>query len=207
MSTLPFKTLIKIDRTGHPAVYIQLANGLINLIRDGKIIPGTFLPGTRGMAQLIQIHRKTVINAYDELAAQGWVESLPQKGFRVVPDLPVVKPRTYNPKNNFAHPVALTEDLLQLPVLIRPGFVSEPTHGAIIVDDGFPDPALSPHESFLQQYRYMLRSEQYHRISSQIDRGGVPHLKSATSTFLNRTRGLNITDEHLIITRGAQMAI
>ena len=207
ISMLPFKTLIKIDRACHPAVYIQLANGLINLIRDGKIIPGTFLPGTREMARLIQMHRKTVINAYDELAAQGWIESLPQKGFRVVPDLPIVKPRTYNPKSNFTHPRAFTEDLLQLPVLIRPGLVSEPADGAIIVDDGFPDPALSPHESFLQQYRQMLRTEEYHRISSQIDLGGVPHLKSATSTFLNRTRGLNITGEHLIITRGAQMAI
>ncbi|MCF2518358.1 PLP-dependent aminotransferase family protein [Dyadobacter sp. CY351] len=204
---LPFKTLIKFDRTGHPAVYIQLANGLINLIRDGKIIPGTFLPGTREMARLIQLHRKTVINAYDELAAQGWVESLPQKGFRVVPDLPVVKPRTYKPKSNFSKSVDFTEDLLQLPALVRPGWVSEPGNGAITIDDGFPDPALSPHDSFLQQYRQLLRSEQYHQISSQIDQGGVPHLKSATSTFLNRSRGLNITSEHLIITRGAQMAI
>ncbi|MCE7070523.1 PLP-dependent aminotransferase family protein [Dyadobacter sp. CY327] len=207
MSMLPFKTLIKIDRTGHPAVYIQLANGLINLIRDGKIIPGTFLPGTREMARIIQIHRKTVINAYDELATQGWIESLPQKGFRVVPDLPVVKPRTYHPKSNFSQPISLTEDLLQLPVLVRPGWVSEPTDGAIIVDDGFPDPLLSPHESFLQQYRQLLRSKEQYQISLHIDRGGVPHLKSATSTFLNRSRGLNITDEHLIITRGAQMAI
>ena len=204
---LPFQTLIKIDRTSHPAIYIQLANGLINLIRDGKIIPGTFLPGTREMARLMQIHRKTVINAYDELAAQGWVESLPRKGFRVVPNLPVVKPRTYKPQNNFSQPIALTEDLLQLPTLVRPGWVSEPAAGAIIVDDGFPDPALSPHESFLQQYRQLLRSEKHYQISSQIDMGGVPHLKSATSTFLNRTRGLNITSEHLIMTRGAQMAI
>jgi GntR family transcriptional regulator/MocR family aminotransferase len=207
MSMLPFKTLVKIDRTVQPAVYIQLANGLINLIRDGKILPGTLLPGTREMAQLMEIHRKTVINAYDELAAQGWVESIPRKGFQIVPDLPIVKPRTYQPKSNFSQSMALTEDLLQLPVLVRPGWVSEPADGAIIIDDGFPDPSLSPHESFLQLYRLLFRSEKYHQISSQQDRGGVPHLKSATSTFLNRSRGLNITGEHLIITRGAQMAI
>ena len=204
---LPFKTLISIDRAGNPAIYIQLANGLISLIRDGKISPGTFLPGTREMAQLMEIHRKTVINAYDELAAQGWIESIPRKGFQVVPDLPEVKPRTYKPKNNFSQTIPLTEDLLQLPVYVRPGLVTEPAEGMIVVDDGFPDSALTPHESFLIQYRQLLRSGKHHQISSHLDLGGLPHLKFATSTFLNRTRGLNITDEHLMITRGAQMAI
>ncbi|MGV3602954.1 MAG: PLP-dependent aminotransferase family protein [Dyadobacter fermentans] len=204
---LPYKTLISIDRAAQLAVYVQLANGLMNLIREGKIIPGTYLPGTREMAGLMGIHRKTAINAYDELAAQGWIESVPQKGFRVVPDLPEVKPRTYKPKNNFSQPSALTEDLLQLTMPVRPGLVSEPGEGAIFVDDGFPDPGLTPHESFLQQYRLLLRSGSFQKFAPQIDKGGVQPLKAATAAFLNSTRGLNISDEHLMVTRGAQMAI
>src|SRR5688572_6051287 len=136
---LPFKTLINIERGHQLPIYEQIANGLIKLIQDGRITPGTFLPGTREMAELLVIHRKTIINAYEELLAQGWIESLPRKGYKVVPDLPVTKPRTFHPKNNFPVTSGAHNDFLHLPALIRPGAVNEYKAGAIIVDDGFPD--------------------------------------------------------------------
>lgn len=204
---LPFKTLIPIERSNSLPIYVQVSNGLVKLIREGKITPGTFLPGTREMAELFAIHRKTIINAYDELVMQGWLESLPRKGFRVVLDLPVIKPRSFHPKNNFSLSTTKPEDLLQLPQLSRPGAVSEYNAGAIIVDDGFPDTLLTPYDSFLQQYREQLNSGILHQLSLQKEEGGLFHLRSSTATFLNQTRGLNISHEQVMITRGAQMAI
>jgi len=205
--SLPFKTLINIERGNHLPMYVQIANELIKLIQAGKLTPGTFLPGTREMAELLAIHRKTIINAYEELAAQGWLESLPRKGHRVVTNLPVIKPRTFKPKNNFPATVVSAEGLLHLPALIRPGMVNEYKPGALIVDDGFPDTNLTPYEFFLQQYRQQLNSGILYTLNSKKEEGGLLPLRTATSSFLNETRGLNITHEQVAITRGAQMAI
>lgn len=205
---LPFNTLILIERQNKIPVYTQVCNGLILLIRDGKITPGTFLPGTREMAALLDLHRKTVINAYDELAAQGWVESIARKGFRVIPDLPVMKPRSFRPKNNFPNTgSAIPENLPYGPVPERPGAVDVYPDDAIIINDGFPDTALTPYDHFLKQYRLLLKDGNHKQLSRQKDQGGTIPLKTATSNFLNQTRGLNISNEQLMITRGAQMAI
>jgi GntR family transcriptional regulator/MocR family aminotransferase len=204
---LPFNTLIVIERQNNVPVYTQVCNGLILLIRDGKITPGTFLPGTREMADLLNMHRKTVINAYDELAAQGWVESVARKGFRVIPDLPVMKPRSFHPKNNFPSDPAVHEDLPWQSVPDRPGIVAVYTDDAIVINDGFPDTALTPYDHFLKQYRLILKDGNHKQLSRQKDHGGIAPLKTATSNFLNQTRGLNISNEQLMMTRGAQMAI
>ena len=71
--TLPFSNLISIDKTSAVPVFRQLATGLIRLIRNGKIKPGHQLPPSRDMAAMIRLNRTTVIAAYDELRAQGWL--------------------------------------------------------------------------------------------------------------------------------------
>ncbi|SEP01519.1 GntR family transcriptional regulator / MocR family aminotransferase [Niastella yeongjuensis] len=188
-------------------MYVQIANELIKLIRGGKLTPGAFLPGTREMADLLAIHRKTIINAYEDLSVQGWIESLPRKGYRVVSDLPVIKPRSFQPKNNYPATSISPEELLHLPAFTRPGMVNDYQPGALIVDDGFPDINLTPYDFFLQQYRQQLNSGILYTLNFQKEEGGLLSLRTATSSFLNQTRGLNITHEQVAITRGAQMAI
>ncbi len=180
--------MIVIDRDSRLPIYIQVSNELAKLIREGKITPGTFLPGTREMAAELSIHRKTIINAYDELTAQGWIASIPRKGFRVVPDLPVIKPRTFRPKSNFPAQPAIPEDLLQLPLLIRPGAATDYKAGAIIVNDGFPDTGPTPYDAFLQQYRQQLNNGILHQLSNQKEEGGLLQLRSSTAAFLNHSR-------------------
>jgi GntR family transcriptional regulator/MocR family aminotransferase len=43
----------------------------------------TKLPGTRTFSEMLEIHRNTAV-AYDELSAQGWTESLPNKGTFII---------------------------------------------------------------------------------------------------------------------------
>lgn len=90
---LPFKTLIIIDESSTIAVYRQIADCLIVLMKDGIIQPGTFLPSTREMAVLLDKHRNTIVAAYEELSTQDWIETLPRVGIRVALDLPLIKPR------------------------------------------------------------------------------------------------------------------
>jgi GntR family transcriptional regulator/MocR family aminotransferase len=44
----------------------------------------TKLPGTRTLSQILEVHRNTIVAVYDELFAQGWVESFPNKGTFII---------------------------------------------------------------------------------------------------------------------------
>ena len=66
--------MIQIDRTARQAIYLQLVRQMIALIEKGTLPPGHKLPGTRQLSILLHLHRNTVVNAYEELRAQGWIE-------------------------------------------------------------------------------------------------------------------------------------
>jgi len=72
--------LIDFDKTKSKPLYIQVSEQIVNLIQRGYLIKGTLLPGTRVLSELLKVHRNTAVAIYDELAAQGWVEILPNKG-------------------------------------------------------------------------------------------------------------------------------
>src|SRR5258708_26248329 len=85
---LPFDRLIIIDRSGDTAVYLQIANAFMHHIRMGVLRRGLQLPGTRELAVQLGVNRNTIKAALAELAAQGWIETLPRKGIFVAHDLP-----------------------------------------------------------------------------------------------------------------------
>ena len=71
------KELIHFEKSSGSAVYIQIAQQLINAIQRGYLTKGTALPGTRVFGEILKIHRNTAVAVYDELASQGWVDILP----------------------------------------------------------------------------------------------------------------------------------
>lgn len=91
----PYKTSFHLNKNKKQALYLQLANQFINLIKDRKLPPKTKLPGSRTLADLLEVHRKTIVACYDELLLQGWVESIPQKGTFVHPDLPELQQQDF----------------------------------------------------------------------------------------------------------------
>lgn len=91
------QNLVRIDKGLEEPVYQQLANGIASLIRQGHLKPGAALPSSRKLAEMFDIHRKTVVAAFDELQAQGWAESLPRRGLFVAMQLPVMRPRRLVP--------------------------------------------------------------------------------------------------------------
>ncbi|MBB5638220.1 GntR family transcriptional regulator/MocR family aminotransferase [Pedobacter cryoconitis] len=203
---LPFKTLIVIDERSTTAVYRQIADRLIVLITEGVIQPGTFLPSTRELAVMLDKHRNTIVAAYEELITQDWIETLPRIGIRVALNLPLIKPRSFQEggKNHtYSSPAKfyfkqVPGTAVQHPLLKRT---------SILVNDGFPDADLTPFDSMLKEYRKLLQGTKVKRLMSMKDFGGTPALKESTVNFLNGSRGLNISKDNLLITRGGQMAI
>jgi len=87
------QNMVRIDKGLAEPVYLQLSNGIARIIEQGLLAPGTALPSSRKLAEYFDIHRKTVIAAFDELQAMGWAEARPRKGLFVAEVLPVVRPR------------------------------------------------------------------------------------------------------------------
>ncbi|HEX7912162.1 MAG TPA: PLP-dependent aminotransferase family protein [Paraburkholderia sp.] len=61
----------------------QLAQALRDAVRDGAIQPGDPLPSTRLLASSLEIGRGTVVEAYEQLIAEGFLESKGRGGTRV----------------------------------------------------------------------------------------------------------------------------
>lgn len=63
----------ELDLASDVPLYRQIADQTIARIRDGRLAPGTRLPATRQLAQSLSTHRNTVVRAFEELAADGWI--------------------------------------------------------------------------------------------------------------------------------------
>jgi GntR family transcriptional regulator/MocR family aminotransferase len=65
----------------------QIQDQLRAAIRDGRLAPGERLPSSRRLATSIGVSRGTVVDAYEQLWAEGYVESTVGSGTRVA-DVP-----------------------------------------------------------------------------------------------------------------------
>lgn len=200
------QNMVRIDKTLSEPVYLQLSNGIANVIQQGHLKPGTALPSSRKLAEFFDIHRKTVIAAFDELQAMGWAESLPRKGLFVASVLPVPKARAVEPPRitgaypaMTAYPVEVHQYAFDRPFAHR--------RERIVINDGFPDTRLAPVDLLIREYR---RFSNYRFTSKFLSYGppqGSENLRNELARFLNVTRGLNITPENVLITKGSQLAI
>ena len=67
-------SLFSVER-GPVPIYLQVKNGLEELIRSGSLPPGTKLPSSRSLARILGVSRNSVLEAYDLLRAEGIVEA------------------------------------------------------------------------------------------------------------------------------------
>ena len=70
--------LVELDRSKPEPLHRQLADGLRDAIRTGRLAPHTRLPSTRVLATDLGVSRRLVVDAYSQLAAEGFL--LPRHG-------------------------------------------------------------------------------------------------------------------------------
>lgn len=64
-------------------LYEQIYEYIAEEIREGKLLAGEKLPSSRSLADYLQVSRSTVELAYDQLASEGYIESVPYKGYYI----------------------------------------------------------------------------------------------------------------------------
>jgi len=194
-----------IDRCSNEPLFLQLARAITSDVRRGRLSPGTLLPGSRSLAGTLEVHRNTVLAAYRELEAEGWIESSPRRGVFVSNSLPDPKPKRFA-RVSTRHKTPSSA----LPIDLRPGpepreWVPDPK-GALVMGGGIPDVALVPVELVSRAYRRVLRSKA-RSVLSYGDPRGHASLRSELADMLSATRGLAIRADDIVITRGSQMAL
>lgn len=205
---LPFKTIIELDRTARTPLYLQLSNEIIKRITAGIIPVGLKLPGGRKMGELLGVSRRTVILAYEELEAQGWIEIKPSRGTFISSKIPVTKQKRLKVKSTRA------EKLLQSSFLLNNKFdfldyYNPPNFKNInyVFDTGYPDVRLAPLKELSQSFYRVLTGKRYRKIMNySADFNGHIHLREELVQYLSQTRGIKIDLDNIIITRGSLMA-
>ena len=87
---VPYPPIV-LDRAANRPLYRQIEVSLRRSILDGRIGPGTVLPGIRAYAKHLGVAAVTVMTAYDQLTAEGYLEPRPGRGTLVAPDLPDIR--------------------------------------------------------------------------------------------------------------------
>ncbi|MDP5081206.1 MAG: PLP-dependent aminotransferase family protein [Winogradskyella sp.] len=201
----PFKTSIQFDRTSQQALYLQLANQIIQLIKNQTLPPTTKLPGSRTLAEQLQVHRKTIVACYDELLLQGWIKSIPKKGTYVHGHLPELKQQKLKDtlvsdlKQPMGFPFYRNDLLPKKPSKKKPNFM--------YLDDGISDGRLTPLDDIARTYRRIAGKKDVYQHLSYGSTYGNETLRDVLVEYLNATRGLHITKDNLLLTRGSQMGI
>ncbi len=197
----PWDLRIELDRElGQPA-YLQIAHAIMEAIRLGRLVPGSALPGTRELATLAGVNRKTIQQSYEELIAQGWLTTEAKRGTFVSALLPLVEAQaasTAPPPGSAAFP--LRRNAPNLPF-------APASPGTLVFDDGAPDTRLMPAALVARAYRRALLEGSRRNRLGYGDPRGLAVLRQAVSDMLNADRGLNTTADNICITRGSQMGI
>ncbi|SUX48673.1 aminotransferase-like domain-containing protein [Chryseobacterium indoltheticum] len=200
----PYESFILINRSSEISIYMQISNQLINAIQRGFLPFGIKLPGTRALSIILNVHRNTIVAAYEELFAQGWVESLPNKGTFVI-GKNQEKPFQIKDfeKNNLEHyPKSTGFSFKTSNILDNPFEYSDCEY---IFNDGVPDIRLTQIDHHSRIYSSILKRKA-HKIG-QYNQDGSEFFKKNLSEFLNLSRGLPISKNNLLITRSTEMSI
>ncbi|UHG89843.1 PLP-dependent aminotransferase family protein [Spirosoma oryzicola] len=202
---LPFKSLLQLDKSSVTPIFIQVSEQLSRLIRAGTLGAGQRLPGTRQLADLLDLNRQTIVAAYGEGLAQGWLESRSGSGTYVATHFPEVKPQAFVEKKadeqRRTQPGYAFESVT---FLVRPVLT---TGAGLHLDDGFPDIRLAPMEELSRAYRSYFRWGNPQAHFGYGDTKGHPLLREQLSRHLNETRGLQTTPDNIMITRGSIMGL
>jgi GntR family transcriptional regulator/MocR family aminotransferase len=178
-------------------IYRELASEIRQKLRLGHLRSGDRLPSTRQWAEERGVHRHTVMAAYEELMAEGWVESHPGQGYQIAGEwvarasqAPAEQPFDWD----FGQELAVAADW-------------ERTSAPYRFPSGQPDLRVFPHDEYYAQVRQALRRCPAEELLGYSDPPGRPFFCEQLGHYLRRARGLIFSPQQLVVTHGAQEAV
>ena len=203
---LSLSSFVHLDRDSSTPIFVQLTQQIINGIQRGFLIVGSKMPGTRQVSSALDLHRKTVIAAYDELQAQGWIDIVPNKGTFVLQQnqrKPLSLP-VQTPISSAQYPAKTGFEVHSSNILDNP---FEENTSTYFFSDGTTDIRLTQVKNLSLQYSASMNRKGSLKRMSQYQEDGNIFFKEQLSNFLNLSRGLHISKQNLLITRSSEMSL
>ncbi|HWC75023.1 MAG TPA: PLP-dependent aminotransferase family protein [Gemmatimonadales bacterium] len=193
-------------RSDGRSLQIAIYESLRTAIQQGRLRPGSRLPATRDFARQLGVARGTVVDAYDQLAAEGYLSAARGAGTRVAGTLPekwLAPRRAPASGKRFVRGISLSrrgERLMRSPF---------PT-GVLPAPRPF-----RPHTPAVDAFPLDLwgRLVARHARNSRPDRlrdgdaRGYPPLREALAEHLRVYRGVDCSADRLVIASGTQQIL
>ncbi len=214
---------IELDR--RQGLSLQLYQALRQRVLDGRLSSGTRLPASRDLALALAISRNSVVRAYDQLYAEGFIESRVGDGTYVAQLPQRLSPaNVLSTKLSTGFSTGLSPGLSTKPAVL-PGFSSSkvihssalerldrhylpaPASGAPkAFRVGVPAFDLFPFEVWAKLNAAFWRNPDLEQLCYG-DPAGDMRLREMIAAYLRNSRGLQCRAEQIVITSGAQQGI
>ena len=185
----------------HQQIYSQLRLAILS----GRLRSGQRLPASRMLAKSLGLSRTTIIQGYDQLISEGYLETRPGAGTYVCSQLPELslEAGTVDCQHQTDVPIALSINgqrikQAQIKVFRKPFEISF-RYGQPALD-------LFPTELWRKLLSKHCRTTT-HWLDYADNSLGDWHLRRALANYLQHSRAVRCTPEQVIITNGSQQAL
>lgn len=171
---------IDLEGIAGKSLRLRLERALREAVRDGRLAPGTRLPATRALCVQLGVSRGVVVEAYAQLAAEGYLQTRRGGGTTVAR--------------------AISREGLSTPKSVEATGVK--------YDMSPFRPALGrfPRALWARALTRALRTVPDERLGYP-DPGGLPELRCTLSAYLGRVRGVRADPHRIIVTNGLRQGV
>ncbi|MBV7273467.1 PLP-dependent aminotransferase family protein [Clostridium sp. PL3] len=175
-----------IDKSSNISLIRQIYGQIKSMILEGRISAGSKLPSTRWLSRDLKVSRNVILEAYDQLMAEGYVESRQGSGTIVAKNLYFKRSET---KESFLK-------------------IEHKSNESDLIDfrSGIPDLDKFPKKEWGRMYNKICSNMPYSNFKYCGPEGRM-ELRQELSEYLFKVRGIDCSPEQIMITSGSTQGL
>lgn len=203
---------IVLDRESTDPLYKQIYVGIRRAILNKQLLAGVRLPSSRDLADSAGVSRNTVLNALNQLIAEGYLQSKLGSGTYVsdqLPDFQAPFKTHHSATQKTQREISgrhLSERGRSYDRVVKSFAPSKPRNSDHFFTIGVPDLKAFPFDLWARISAKYVRQLPLINFEEQSSAGYMP-LREAIAHYIGSTRAVKCTPEQVIITSSSQQAL
>ena len=197
---------VSVDRTSEVPLHRQVYLGIRRLVLTGRLSPRSRLPSTRHLANDLRLSRTTVLDAFEQLIFEGYLEGKVGSGSRISSHIPHDVHTLASATQQNAIPAVRRKPRIARRALTHSFHQRPAATPARPFRPGLPDISSLPLELWSR-----LTAKYWRRAADQLyehaDSLGFLPLRKAICDYVSRSRAVRCDPDQIVITTGAQQAL
>ena len=195
---------IVIDRRSRIPLYLQIKNQIQDMISQNVIPKGIRMPPTRKLSRLLGVNRSTIVSAYNELSAEGLIES------RVGSGTVVCERKSVEETISPVDPLMWSEKFSVSSKSIHHSIIRESVNwlsqeGVISLASGYSPPEYYPMEDFKKIMKRLLAENSRMLVHQSTCQGHSPLREIISQKMM--LEGMSADPDELIIVSGSMQGL